>query len=84
MWQVSCMLVFMAEILNRLRQAIRTTDKSRYRLAQETGIAESALSRLMSGERGLSIDAAERLAEALELQIIIRPAKRKPRTAKER
>ncbi len=78
------MLVFMAEILNRLRQAIRTTDKSRYRLAQETGIAESALSRLMSGERGLSIDAAERLAEALELQIIIRPAKRKPRTAKER
>ncbi|MCK6454933.1 MAG: hypothetical protein L6Q92_00175 [Phycisphaerae bacterium] len=39
--------------------------------------AESALSRLVSGERGLSIEAAEKLALALDLEIIIRPAKRK-------
>ncbi len=78
------MLVVMAELLDRLRQAIRECGKTRYRLAQETRIAESALSRLMSGERGLSIDAAERLAEALGLQIIVRPAKRKPGTSKER
>lgn len=78
------MLVFMAEILNRLKQAIRESDKSRYRLAQETGIAESALSRLMSGERGLSIDAAEKLARALDLEIVIRPATRKAGKAKGR
>lgn len=77
------MLVVMAAILDRLRQAIREGGKTRYRLAQETGIAESALSRLMSGERGLSIDAAEKLARALELEIIIRPAKRKAGKAKD-
>jgi transcriptional regulator with XRE-family HTH domain len=66
-----------SELLNTLKRAIRKGNKSRYRLAQATGIAESALSRLMSGERGLSIEAAERLATALELEIIIRPTKHK-------
>jgi transcriptional regulator with XRE-family HTH domain len=64
----------MAAILDTLRRAIREGDKSRYRLAQESGLAESALSRLMSGERGLSIEAAEKLAAALELVITIGPA----------
>lgn len=76
-WQAWCMLVVMAEILDRLKQAIRESGKTRYRLAKETGIAQSALSRLVSGERGLSIDAAEKLARALEMEIIIRPAKRR-------
>lgn len=83
-WQVKCMLVDMAEILDRLRQAIREGGKTRYRLAQESGIDESALSRLMSGERGLSIEAAEKLAETLGLEIIIRPVKRKTGKAKDR
>lgn len=38
----------------------------------------------MSGERGLSIDAAERLAQALELEIIIRPVTTKTGKVKER
>lgn len=71
------MMALMAEILDRLKKAIRKSGKSRYRLARESGIAESALSRLVSGERGLSIEAAEKLALALDLEIIIRPAKRK-------
>ena len=65
----------MSELLEKLKQAIRDSDKSRYRLAQETGIAESALSRLMSGERGLSIEAAEKLADALDLEIVVRQVK---------
>lgn len=83
-WQVLCMLVVMAGILDRLRQAIRESEKTRYRLAEESCIAESALSRLMSGERGLSIEAAEKLAETLGLEIIIRPAKRNTAKSKER
>ena len=82
--QARCMLVAMVKTLDRLRQAIRDSDKTRYRLAKKSGISESALSRLMSGERGLSIEAAEKLAEALELEIIIRPVQRKARNKKER
>lgn len=74
----------MSEVLDILKRAIEASAKSRYALARETAIAESALSRLMSGERGLSIDAAERLAKALDLQIIIKPATRKAGKTKDR
>lgn len=63
----------MAKTLNAIRTAIDRSEKSRYRIAQDTGIAESVLSRLMSGERGLSIESLELLADYLELEIIIRP-----------
>jgi len=75
--------VAMAEILDRLRQAIRESGKTRYRLAEDSGIAESALSRLMSGERGLSIETADKLAETLGLEIIIRPVKREAGKARD-
>ena len=53
------------------------SDQSRYRIAQETGIPESALSRLMSGERGLSVESVETLADYLGLEITIKPKRRK-------
>lgn len=74
----------MSELLETLKRAIESSTKSRYRLAQESGIAESGLSRLMSNERGLSIEAAERLAKALDLEIIIRPLARVTVKAKDR
>ena len=67
----------MSEILSSIRQAIEASPKSRYRIAEETGISESALSRLISGERGLSVESVEKLAEYLELEIVIRPKRRK-------
>ena len=73
------MLLGMGQILDAIRGAIEASGKTRYRIAQESGVAESALSRLMSGERGLSIDALERLAEDLELEITIRPKRRQRR-----
>lgn len=69
----------MGQILDAIREAIEASGKTRYRIAQESGVAESALSRLMSGERGLSIDALERLADALDLEISIRPKRRRRR-----
>ena len=36
-------------------------------------IEQSQLSRFVSGERGLIVDALERLADALELEIVVRP-----------
>ena len=67
----------MAKILNELKAGIKASGLSRYRIAQDTGIDESALSRLMSGERGLSIEWAERVADYLGLEIVIRPKRRK-------
>ena len=66
----------MSKILDAIREAITTGDKSRYRIWKDTGISESHLSKLMRGERGLSIEAVERLAEYLDLEIVIRKRKR--------
>jgi len=63
----------MRPILNQVRAAIKASGKTRYRIAQETGIPESQLCRLMSAEAGLSIESLEKLAKCLGLEIIIRP-----------
>ena len=67
----------MGHVLDDIRKAINGSDKSRYRIWKETGITQAQLSKLMHGERGLSIEALERLAENLELEIVIRPKKRR-------
>jgi transcriptional regulator with XRE-family HTH domain len=42
-------------------------------IAKGAGVARSQLSRLLSGERGLSVDTIERLADYLGLRITIEP-----------
>jgi len=71
------MMTGMGRLLDEMRDAIEASGKTRYRIAQESGIAESMLSRLMSGERGLSIDALETLADYLGLEIVMRPRRRR-------
>jgi len=61
-----------SRMLDEIRRATKSGPKTRYRLSKETGIPESQLSRLMTGEKGLSFDSLDRLAEALDLEIIIR------------
>jgi transcriptional regulator with XRE-family HTH domain len=73
-----------SRILEQIRKAIEASDKTRYRLSKETGIAQSQLSRLMSGQEGLSYDRLERLADALGLEITICPAKGKTDKSKGR
>lgn len=66
----------MSKVLNVLRAAIKQAEAegiSRYRIAKESGVPQSALSRLMNGERGLSIESVERLAVALGFGITIEP-----------
>ena len=62
----------MAQLVETIRAAIEASGETRYRIAKETGIAESQLSRLMSGERGLSAETIERLADYLGLEIVVR------------
>lgn len=64
-------------MLNALREAIERADESQYSISKGADVNRSQLSRLLSGERGLSIDSAERIAEYLGLEIILRPKARK-------
>ena len=66
---------FMSKILDEIRRAIKASDKTRYRLSKETSVPQSQLSRLMTGEKGLSFEALERLADALGLDIVIQQKK---------
>jgi plasmid maintenance system antidote protein VapI len=58
-------------VSEHLRARILDGGVSRYRIAKDTGIEQSALSRFISGERGLSQDAIDTLADYLGLRIVV-------------
>ena len=66
------------EISEELREVILAADKSRYRIAKETGLTEAGLSRFVNGVSGLSLDSIDKIGEFLDLEIgKKRPEKRK-------
>jgi len=56
-------------LTDQLRQAIDDSGLTRYRIAKETGISESALAQFYNGHRGLSMEALNALGECLQLTI---------------
>jgi transcriptional regulator with XRE-family HTH domain len=56
-------------LTDQLRQAIDDSSLTRYRIAKETGISESALAQFYNGHRGLSMEALNALGEFLQLTI---------------
>jgi hypothetical protein len=65
---------------DELRQAVDGCGRSHYRLCKELGIAESTLSRFMSGERGLTMKCLDALAELLDLHVVTGQAAKRPRS----
>lgn len=63
----------MGQVTDAIRQAIETSDQAPAQIAKGAGVARSQISRLLSGERGLSLETAERLAAYLGLEIVVRP-----------
>ncbi len=61
---------------DELRQAIERSGMSRYSIWQQTGIDQGSLSKFMDGERGLSIESIDKLADLLGLHICAADAKR--------
>ena len=53
-----------------LKAAIDESGISRYRIAQDTGILETSLSRFMRGETSLRLDKADVLAQYLRLELV--------------
>jgi len=58
-----------------LKTAIERSGKTRYQIAQDTGILQTSLSRFMRGETSLRLDKADVLAEYLGLEL--KPRRRK-------
>ena len=56
-------------LTDQLRQAIDDSGLTRYRIAKETGISESALAQFYNGHRGLSMETLNALGEFLQLTI---------------
>ena len=64
-------------VTDQLRAAILAAPLTRYRIAQETGISEAALSRFVNRSRGLDGSSIDILADYLGLELA--PSKRKAR-----
>jgi len=62
----------MSEIFDELRRAIENSPESRYRLSKKAGIEQSQLSRFMTGNQRLGVEAVEKLAQALGYEIVMR------------
>jgi transcriptional regulator with XRE-family HTH domain len=72
------------QLSDALRAAIRRAPVSRYRIASETGVAESALSRFVSGERSLDLTSVDKLAAYLGLELVETKRRQKARADQQR
>ena len=66
------------KLSDQVREAIDKCEVTRYRIAQDTGIDESALSKFYNKQRGINSDTLDQLGEYLGLRIVMaRKAKKK-------
>jgi transcriptional regulator with XRE-family HTH domain len=70
----------MVDLGEQLREAIRRSGLNRKQVADRAGVAYCAIHGFMSGERGLTLDSASKVAELLGLEL--RPTKRRARQGK--
>jgi plasmid maintenance system antidote protein VapI len=55
-------------LTDQLLDAIAETGWSGYRLAKESGVPQQVIQRFLAGERGITLETASRLADALGLE----------------
>ena len=65
-------------ISDAIRDAVKDSDLSNYRMAREIGVSQPLMSRFASGHVGMSLDKLDRLAELLDLSIVVGPHGAKP------
>jgi predicted transcriptional regulator len=64
------------KVTDQLRRLIRESGVTCYVIAQQTGVSNAALSRFLSGERGLSSKALDTLGEYFGWEVVVRQQKR--------
>ena len=57
------------KLSDQIRRAVSASGLSRYRISKEIGVAESTMSRFMSGQGGLSLANLDALTDLLGLEI---------------
>ena len=60
-------------ITERIQEAIRSGGMSRYAISKATGVDQALLCRFLKGQSSMSFATADRILDALELEIVIRP-----------
>jgi DNA-binding phage protein len=60
-------------ITERIQEAIRSGGMSRYAISRATGIDQGLLCRFLKGQSSLSFETADKVLDALGLEILIRP-----------
>lgn len=67
-------------IADQLKQTIRDSGQTHYRIAKNAGIDPGIIDRFVSGERDLRLETAAKIAAALDLELhpISQPKKGKP------
>ena len=60
-------------ITERIQEAIRSAAMSRYAISKATGIDQGLLCRFLKGQSSLSFETADKVLDALGLEILIRP-----------
>jgi transcriptional regulator with XRE-family HTH domain len=62
---------------DQIRQAVEASGMSRYRICKTLRVAESTMSRFMTGKGGLSMEVLDALADLLKLNITTARRRRK-------
>ncbi|MFN0012897.1 MAG: helix-turn-helix domain-containing protein [Phycisphaerales bacterium] len=65
----------MAKLLEAMRRAIKQAERAgttRYELCKRTRVSQAVVSRFMAGTRGLGVDVIERLADGLDMEVVLR------------
>jgi len=62
-------------VTDQLRRIIAECGLSRYEIAKRSGVSEAALSLFVNGQRGLSTNTLDRLADVLRLELVARRPK---------
>jgi transcriptional regulator with XRE-family HTH domain len=64
-------------ISEQLREAILEAPITRYEISKRSGVGESSLSRFIHGRQSLTLSSIDAIGDVLELQVVVRPAKKK-------
>lgn len=75
-WQAWWHGVSMDRLSASIADVIRASGQTPYNIAKGAGVAQSQLSRLLNGERGLSAESIERIADYLGLRITLAPKRK--------
>ncbi len=74
----------MANLMDAIRRAVEKSPLTKYRIAKDSGISPGQLSRLVHGERKMTVETVETLARSLGYEIIMRKRRKRTTTRKAR